>query len=338
LQCDERFRIGDKAKWYRLAPPWQDKGIHRATIRTERILRRITSFTSGRERRSSWQSQHRHLNYCLKLVTLDRRKVVPWICQQARSRKQHLTALRVEILQRGEGRIIVDRYGRVHSPVTNLRKTVRAALLLNGQEVIEVDVGSAQPLLAGYIAAKLIASDWSLAQVQRLGEAKDMEHPFTGMQLTAWSARLPADLIEYIEICQHGEFYAELARLWNLPFETPKDKNRLKRAAFRWILFGPIRHDNGHWKAFRRRWPSVATALETIKRDDHGTSARVCQRIESKLVIEGVVGQMLLHDPTVPILTIHDSLLVRRGDVEQAREAISTAFTQVGLKPTVKVK
>jgi hypothetical protein len=82
----------------------------------------------------------------------------------------------------------------------------------------------------------------------------------------------------------------------------------------------------------------VATALETIKRDDHGTSARACQRIEAELMIEGVVGQLLLHHPTVPILTIHDSLLVRRRDVEQAREAISTAFMQLGLKPTVKVK
>jgi hypothetical protein len=167
---------------------------------------------------------------------------------------------------------------------------------------------------------------------------KDMDDPFEEMKLTRWSAELPPDLVDYIDTCQRGEFYAELARIWDMQLETPNDRNEVKRAAFKWILFGPVRHGKSRWQAFKLRWPSVATALEEIKRDDHGTSARACQRIEAKLMVEGVVGRLMGHDSNLAVLTIHDSVLVKAHDVERAIKAIRTEFAVLGLEPSIKVK
>ena len=66
-----------------------------------------------------------------------------------------------------------------------------------------------------------------------------------------------------------------------------QEQNEIKRLVFRLILFGRVRPGDRRWRAFKQRWPSVANPLELIKEDDHGTTARACQRIESHIMIEG---------------------------------------------------
>jgi hypothetical protein len=204
--------------------------------------------------------------------------------------------------------------------------------------LVEIDVASAQPLLLGFIAAKLIAADWILDDVKRLGSADPISEAFSSLPMEPWGATLPADLLDYLDICQDGTFYQTVAETWGLPCQSPSEKNRIKGLAYKRILFGRVRHGNPGWKAFRRRWPSVATALEQIKEDDHGTLARACQRIESRLMIDGVVGHFRRHHPDVPVQSIRDSVLVVPDAVETAREAILARFAGIGLMPTIKVK
>jgi hypothetical protein len=120
--------------------------------------------------------------------------------------------------------------------------------------------------------------------------------------------------------------------------QSRREKNEIKRLVFKRILFGRVRAGNRWWEAFRLRWPSVAIAIEEIKRDNHGTSARACQRIEARLMIAGVVERFSVQHPDVPILTIHDSVLVPPYAVEIAKEAILMEFAAIGLKPTIKNK
>ena len=157
----------------------------------------------------------------------------------------------------------------------------------------------------------------------RLGSAGPLREPFRGLPMEAWRAPIPDDLQDYIDTCERGAFYGEVADTWGLPNQSPRERNEVKRLVFRRILFGRVRRGRRHWEAFRHRWPTVATALELIKRNDHGTSARACQRIESRLMIEGVVERFRCYHPTTFIQTIHDSLLVVPDAVEIAREAIT---------------
>ena len=262
----------------------------------------------------------------------------PRTCHKSRSPKQRITAVKILAIQSGEARVIVDRYGRVHTPLTNLRRVVRPALRIHGQELVEVDVSNAQPLLLGFIVAKFFAGDWSLAQIKRLGSACDLSDPFNGMGFTRWSTNLPPDLRDYLETCERGEFYGALADAWGLPCQSPKEKNEIKRLVFKHVLFGRVRQGKRHWEAFRRLWPSVAIALQLIKHGDHGTSARACQRIESQLMISGVVQRFLREHPDQLIQTIHDSVLVLPEAVEIAKGAILKEFAIIGLTPSIKEK
>lgn len=153
-----------------------------------------------------------------------------------------------------------------------------------------------------------------------------------------WGARIPADLLDYLDTCERGGFYQAIAEIWGLPCESPREQNEIKRLVFRLILFGRVRPGDRRWRAFKQRWPSVANPLELIKEDDHGTTARACQRIESHIMIGGVVGWFQHHHPYTPIQTIHDAVLVVQDATEIAREAILSEFAGLGMTPCLKEK
>ena len=246
-----------------------------------------------------------------------------------------MTALKIAVIQSGETRPRQCAYGRVHSSITNLRKKVRPALQIHGQELVEVDVSCAQPLILGFVVAKLLAGNWSVADVKRLGVKGELSEPFKNLPMSRWTTELPADLLDYIDLCQRGQFYETLANTWGLP-DGPENKNKIKGLVFKLILFGKVRLFHTHWKAFRARWPSVASVLEELKRDAHGTVARASQRIEARLMVDGVIERFRRSWPLVPIQLIHDAVLVTTEAVEIAREAILAEFGSIGLIPGIK--
>jgi hypothetical protein len=338
VECDEDFRIGEKAKWYRLGPAWRSRGAHLATITDARTLTRIRRAERRRGPLPARLEVHDHLDRFLAALRVDEAVARRWTCQRKHSPKQRQTALTVARIQGGDERVIVDHYGRVHSPVTNLRGKVRPALRIHGHELAEIDVSNAQPLLLGYLAAKLVTGDWSLADVKLLGRRGPIPAEFVGLPMGPWIAPIPKDLLDYLAVCERGGFYHEVAATWGLPCESSTEKNKIKHLVFRGILFGRVSAGRPRWEAFRRRWPSVANMLERIKEHDHGTSARACQRIEAYLMIEGVVGRFMRHHQEAPIQTIHDSVLVTPDAVEIAKTAINIEFASIGLKPSVKQK
>jgi hypothetical protein len=288
------------------------------------------------ERESGSSPANEYLAHWLRKSAVDERAATPWVAQRGRSVKQYLTALKIAMINSGEAQIAVDHYGRVHSSISNLRRTVRTALRINGQPITEVDVSCAQPLILGFIVAKLLAGDWSLADVKRLGTKGELSEPFQNLPMTRWSTDLPPDLLNYFEVCQRGRFYHALAEVWGMPCQAPKEKSAVKGLAFRLILFGRVRPMSCQWKAFLDRWPSLAVVLEQLKREDHGTTARASQRIESHLMVAGVVERFRRLYPTVPIQLLYDGVMVPPHAVDLAREAINLAWGAIGLAPSIK--
>ena len=332
LVCDESYKVGEKAKWYKLGRALRRHQPSLARIRDETAAGRIRQLEAKRGNRDSWRPVHHHIARWLSETTVDLPTAKPWICRRQTSLKQHLTYLRIEVIQNRQAYPIVDAYGRVHSPLTNLRRAVRPALRIHGRAQAELDVSNSQPLLFGYLAAKVLAGDWGAEQVKQQGQRapKDskkrgnkkggaQEHQgekteeqrtskqkrntgsticLPNLHLSGFSTGISDDLADYLEVCQGGQFYQALAEAWGLPCVAPRDKNKVKKLAFKYVLFGPARPGHPHWEAFRGRWPSVAHVLEEIKESDHGTAARVCQRIEAGLIIGGVVERFRVERPT----------------------------------------
>ncbi len=166
------------------------------------------------------------------------------------------------------------------------------------------------------------------------GEHKDQGQGHTicvpNLHLSPWLGAVPQDLIDYLVVCQRGEFYQALAEAWGLPFEPEKAKNRIKFFTFKYVLFGSPRPGHPYWEGIRRRWPTVAYVIEQMKVGDKGTTARACQRIESSLMIGGVVERFRTDHPAVPIQTIHDSVLVPPDAIDLATRTILDVFGGLG--------
>ena len=274
LECDEAYVVGEKAKWYRVAPALRKCKAQFVTIGDNQLSARIRKIDSRLDEKPELLPPHIHIDQWLKKVRVDDAETQRWTCQWRSSFKHHLTALKIELLQSGQANVIVDAYGRIHSPVTNLRRVVRPALRIHGQELVEVDVSNAQPLILGFMASKLTVGDWSLEGVKRLGLAGPVCEAFTGLPMERWAGTIPGDLRDYLDICERGAFYQEVADIWELPCQSAKEKNLIKGLVYRLILFGRVRAGSRRWQAFRQRWPSVATMLEEMKQADYATSPR----------------------------------------------------------------
>jgi hypothetical protein len=365
LECDETFTVGEKAKWYRLGPAWRGRGIRRGSIRDRRIAARIKKVEAPQDNRTMWGPEHHHLHRWLRETTVDEDQVRKWTCQRSRSRKQLITAQKVAVIQSGEAPLTVDPYGRVHSPVVNLRRAARQALRIGGSPLAEVDVANAQPLLFGYLVAKVAAGEWTMEQAKEIGEKSNNKNQFGGylrigeerrqeegeeeqsrrsttrlpnLHLSPCLGALPADLVDYLEVCQQGTFYQAVAEAWGLPCGPGKEKNQIKRLTFKYVLFGRPRPGHRYWEAIRRRWPTVAGVIEEIKAGDQGRAARACQLIESSLMIGGVVERFRVAHPDAAIQTIHDSVLVHPDTVDLAKDTILDVFGAIGLTPRLKVE
>jgi hypothetical protein len=334
LHCDEKYEIGRKAKWYRLGAAWRGKGVSQLRVTDKRLLAHLNwqSFSQLRRR----TEVHIHLAGWLREVRVDDREIRRWVSQRSRSWKQHLTSVQVDVLQAGEAQLIVDPYGRVHSPVSNMRRVVRPALRIWHQPLAEVDLVSSQPLIVVYVAGKLAVGDWSLAQVQRLGTKGEVDNPFDGIELTPWSTRPPADVLDLKTTCEERRFYETIGTLWGLPDAT--QRQRVKRLVFTTMLFGPNVAGKPEQEAVRRKWPNVGGPIALIKKSDHGVLARAMQRLEAKVVIDGVVEAMRLTCPATPVLTLHDCLLVPPRHIDLAESILKTKFNELGLEPGLKVK
>ncbi len=335
IECDETYEIGRKCKHYRLGASWQDRGIHREVIRDTRLLARLHDFRQSPVRLSP---PHEHLVRFLHKVQVDETEARPWTCQSHRSLRQRFTALKVDVIQSGVAPFVVDNYGRFHTPITSLRRAVRPALRIDGQKLTELDVSCAQPLLLAYVVAKILAGDWSLESVRRLGTRGPMLDAFDGLELIPWSIEPPTDLLEFKAVCESGLFYRTMSQVWNLSIDTRRELYEVKRRVFKYVLFGRVRHGSRSWLAFRRRWPSVARVLELIKGEDHGTSSRACQRLETRLMISGMVERLRSNHADLPLTTIHDSALViaNRDAVAIVGRLMRGEFNTIGLTPQIK--
>jgi len=151
--------------------------------------------------------------------------------------------------------------------------------------------------------------------------------------------KLPADLRDCLEVCQRGEFYEEIADMTGVDYSDDAKRQRLKEKVYCRISFGatPWPGDVGIdlWRAFRKRWPTVANLLERLKEADHAVPARVCQRLEAGLMIHDVCDTLRVQYPDIPVILIHDGVHSHKEHMETIERVIRSEYARVGLFPSL---
>jgi hypothetical protein len=236
---------------------------------------------------------------------------------------------------------------RFHSIVTRMPRALRRAIRVDGEPLVEIDVASSQPLLVGLLAAAGVRErEGEKAKAKAKGGGEAGGGAGGRLSSITWyvfapmchpGCMLPPDLSEYIALCRSGAFYEHLADILALPCRSAVERGLVKTEACR-LIFGRHRPGSARWRAFVGRWPTVAAHLAELKEGGHRNVARVLQRAEAAIMIAGACGELTARYPTLPILTVHDSVMVPEYGVAMAVDAIHRAWElRVGGRPKLKV-
>lgn len=365
VECDHKCSIGEKAFWWRLGERWRDAPIRgqraedRDTLRLWNAIRGLGPTGEGKP----LTPVERHLNRWNHAYTLDPEVVERGMAtingegQRRRKGRREVSPEVVAERRRGYARMIYELaacpeerpgtrclYGRFHAILTRMPRWMRGAIRINGRPMVEIDIVACQPLIQAILAARWIATEHVTATTPVNGTGV-VSHTRPLTDKSALGAVTP-DLIEFFEKYAAGEdFYRWFAGKIEMDCRTDPERDRVK-LMWSWLVYDEP--DDAAvwrraWKAFCRSCPSVARWLEAVKQNagpkPYKEAARTCQRFESRLMIDGVVGELMERCPDMPILTVHDAILVHPENADIVRDAIARVWLrEAGFEPRIKIK
>ena len=217
-----------------------------------------------------------------------------------RKRQSHVNAVQ-RVLDHGDTWCYRDgTSGRVHTHVINLPSEVRPHIGFEGEpSVTMIDVRNSQLLLPCALLNLDLPGAW------------------------AW-----------VEMAHSGEAYEAAYRaIYGCELRTSKQRSEFKKEFFGEVWYSALYKTltSNAGRAVAKHWPAMHELLLDLKERDYKDFPIAMQRLESALVADMVV--LYLRDRGVPLVTVHDCVMVPTRHADTAVEAIAWAFGTVGLEP-----
>ena len=92
------------------------------------------------------------------------------------------------------------------------------------------------------------------------------------------------------------------------------------------------------WVAFATAYPTIATMIEHAKQGNYKKASWKLQGFESDVMIGGACEQIRLKYPALPVLTIHDSLMVPGEMEREVEKVILSQWEEFGGTPKIDTK
>lgn len=355
------YRAGQRSQRYEVLEPYA----------SARLLQRKITDAALRKNLQSWRERRRQ-----EMWGRIRRNETPVDCEVVEHLWRHLQRIRLEgdidlgghlhsahqiavdQIRHGDLRISVDDYGRIHTNLTNLKSELRGNLRVDGRRLANVDIGESQPLLIGLV----VATAWrrqegslqrGKGQETRRADQKQgkqgrrtntgdhmMDSTMMDKNMMDMSSQfvwqiercqLPDDLNLYLAACEQRGFYQKVAD----SLGTTRDQAKRKVLA---ALFDRPSHRNRVHAVLERTFPTLMHTVAQLKRDDYRRLAHFAQRIESRFMFGRVIPRLMRERPDSFAATIHDSLLIPRGNAEFIRELMLDEFAGLGVSPQVRIE
>jgi len=229
--------------------------------------------------------------------------------------------------------VIVDEFGRrVHTIATRTAKAIRGCFQINGKQAWEIDVANAQPLLLSILMNQPTNNILLASRVFAKSTSTPPRQRPTNMLCEYWMSGIQkGEARQFSSLCQNGELYETLMAATGI-----NDRSRVKKGLFRDVLFGKLDARGPVQHAFAHLWPSIYHAIMRAK-EKHGykTIAQGLQRLESRIIVDGVCGQLVREHPGIQFLTVHDSILFAKENAGIAGRLIASEFAKYGIRCTV---
>ncbi len=238
-----------------------------------------------------------------------------------------------------------DNVGRFHSNLTNIKKELRHYITYDDETLVNVDIKNSQPLLSSILFDPSFYSNKKNGRCVNLYDfpssfeylvnSNKYTYIHTIIMLVKTLQKLDnKEVKQYLRMAKSGNFYQELSKAM-----YPKqafDKGRMKELTYK-VFFSSNksiqRMNNWTKKEFKWKFKGIYEMFAAIKRKNHRALSHILQRIESEIIIQNVCKRISLEHPTLPIFTIHDSVLTTDGNQLYIEKVIKEeAFKLTGLK------
>lgn len=264
----------------------------------------------------------------------------------SRVTKKYSAKLAVQKLVNGDFYYKIDEnVGRFHSNLTNLKKELRNYITYDGKPLVNIDIKNSQPLLSTILldpvfytqSKRRIINLHQIPSSFKLLTNSKHKHTATDTIIMLVKTLQSADIKEvssYLSMAQSGDFYQQLSKI--LYPTKAFDKGEMKKLTYT-VFFSNNRAIQGMnympKRQFKRKFPSVYNVFSAIKRKNHKALSHILQRIESEIMIQRVAKRISTERPTLPIFTIHDSIVTTDGDQDYVARIIEEeAYNLTGLK------
>jgi hypothetical protein len=249
--------------------------------------------------------------------------------------------------------------GRLHSTLTNMSSLLRPFVYAEGHDrLVSLDLANSQPYLLNILlnpafyrkelptAAQKHTHTQKHASFRWEREGKEIrkevqagyEEDIDLMLVNILQKADQEELARFRDWTSSGLFYQQLrAAIVALgEAEVVATPSAVKELIFL-VLFSKNKCSTPGKRAFTKLFPTVDKVLRTIKQADHTALPRLLQRLEAKLLLQTISRRVARVMPAVPLLTVHDSLVVPLSCADQVQQIMMQELTaQVGLPPCIK--
>lgn len=186
---------------------------------------------------------------------------------------------------------------RVFTNITNLKKEFRDFLLYDGEKTYNSDIRASQP--------SLLSTFYNDSPEDQAEKAK------------------------YVDALVNHDIYEMLA-------DGKMTRDKSKKSMFLVMFAKPNQCRGKFFDNFRSLFPILSYRIWQAKQNNYKDVARTLQLLESKIIIEGVVFELL--SKGIFVTPIHDSVLSRKEDLEVVKETMERhLFKHLGFTPCVRI-
>jgi hypothetical protein len=152
---------GELCYGYRLLPP-HDQGFSHYQPTTEPLIKKITA-SRAKEFRDIRLPLHRNLRRYVKSLTIDEQAALQAVHGRPFERSAQIAM--IQRIVNGDFFTVVDRFGRFHTNLTNLKATLRPFLRYRGARLCNLDIANSQPMVFCLLLVNLLSNNDKLGNL-----------------------------------------------------------------------------------------------------------------------------------------------------------------------------
>lgn len=183
-----------------------------------------------------------------------------------------------------------DNYGRMHTNFTILKSFIRKnCLLIDGEETCEIDIKNSQPLFLTKLISHIN---------------------------THWVKEKEFEL--FSKLTSSGKFYQFILEKSGI-----REKSGVKEIVYK-VLFGRNQKNSRADMIFESLFPTIHHFIKLYKSEhrNYKVLAYDLQKMESNLIFNNIIREIMEKQPEIKVITVHDSLIIQK----RYHEVVSEIF------------